>query len=348
MTGRPISIKQVASRAGVSVGTVSNVLNRPDAVGPDVRAKVQTAINELGFVRNGSASRLRALRSNAIGLVIMDVGNPFFAEVVRGAERMAEELGYVVMLCNTDSLAQRELRHLRFLEEQRVAGILITPSVPSLAIPRLDELMSRGMAVVLVDEPTDRVDHCSVTVDDVVGGEIAGQHLLDLGRRRIVYVHTSTAFRQFEDRLAGLRKVAAAHADSANVSIEVEQVETLESHVVKDAVGDILAHKPDAVFCANDVAALGVMHGLLSQGVRIPDDVAVLGYDDIGFASMAAVPLSSVRQPGFELGATGARLLLEECSGAPHTHQHVVFYPELVVRQSTIGTADVSRRNLGV
>jgi LacI family transcriptional regulator len=337
MRREPASIKDVAERAGVSVGTVSNVLNRPEVVAAATRQRVLRIIDEVGFVRNGSASRLRASRNNAIGLVVIDVGNPFFTEVVRGAETMAESLGYVVMLCNCDSSTAREERHVRFLEEQRVAGILITPTRPALAQPRLDAVQARGLNVVLVDEPTAQLDRCSVSVDDVLGGEIAGRHLLELGRRRIVYVQTVEPFRQFEDRLAGLRRAVATHADGAEVVIDVVRLPNLEGEVAVEGTAEVLRSQPDAVFCANDVAALGVLGGLITRGVDVPGDVALIGYDDIRFASMAAVPLSSVRQPAFELGRTAARLLLEECSGDAHTHQHVTFRPTLVARQSTLG-----------
>lgn len=126
----PVTTKGVADRAGVSVGTVSNALNRPEVLAAGTRDRVLAVISELGFVRNGSASRLRSTRNTALGLVAVDIGNPFVAEVVRAAERAAEELGYIVLLCDSDSLSSRQDRHLRFLEEQRVAGILITPIAP--------------------------------------------------------------------------------------------------------------------------------------------------------------------------------------------------------------------------
>jgi LacI family transcriptional regulator len=332
-----VSIKDVADRAGVSLGTVSNALNRPEVVAAATRERVLAVVAEMGFVRNGSASRLRSSRNTALGLIVIDVGNPFFTEVVRGAERMAEELGYVMLLCDSDNQPKREERHLRFLEEHRVAGILITPAVLERVMPRLQALKASGVAVVLVDEPTDLTDQCSVSVDDVLGGQIAGEHLLQAGRRRIVYVEVTAPFRPFEDRLVGLRRAVAAHPDSANVRVEVVRLPTLEASAGAEGVEEILGHHPDAVFCANDIAALGVLRELMARGIDVPRQIALIGYDDITFAPMAAMPLSSIRQPAFELGGTAARLLIEECSGAPHEHQHITFRPELVARQSTTG-----------
>jgi LacI family transcriptional regulator len=333
----PVSIKDVADRAGVSVGTVSNALNRPEVVAAGTRERVLAVVDELGFVRNGSASRLRASKNTALGLVVVDVGNPFFTEVLRGAERMAEQLGYEMLLCDSDSTPQREERHLRFLEEHRVAGILITPILLEATIPRLAALKSMGVEVVLLDEPAQDDNQCSVWVDDESGGEIAGRHLLDLGRRRIVFVSIRKTFRPFEERLAGLRRAVVEHEVASGAEVHVVQLPTLEAAAAMDGVEEMLSHHPDAIFCANDIAALGVLRGLMARGIEVPTQIALIGYDDIGFAPMAAIPLSSIRQPAAELGATAARLLIEECSGAPHTHQHLVFQPELVARQSTLG-----------
>jgi LacI family transcriptional regulator len=333
----PVSIKHVADRAGVSVGTVSNALNRPELLASPTLARILTVIDELGFVRNGSASRLRSTRNTALGLLVIDIGNPFITEVVRGAERMAEELGYSLMLCDSDSESEREDRHLRFLEEHRVAGILISPIDPRRAGPRLDALKAMGVSAVLLNEPAEDENQCSVAADDVLGGQIAGRHLLSLGRRRIVYVAVTEPYRPFEERLAGLRLAAAAHGLRGEVEVHVVRLATLEAAEANERVDEILCHDPDAIFCANDIAALGVLRGLLAKGVDVPGRVALIGYDDIGFAPMAAIPLSSIRQAASELGSTAARLLIEECSGAPHIHQHITFQPELVARQSTLG-----------
>lgn len=329
---RPAGIKAVAERAGVSVGTVSNVLNRPEQVSRDSRRRVQQAIEELGFVRNSWASQLRAGRSHAIGLLVLDVGNPFFTEVARGVEQVTAERGLSVLLCNADSSVDRQDRHLQFLEEQRVDGLLITPVNGDAT--RIDQLRQRGTPVVLVDEPA-RSGICSVAVDDCRGGEIAGQHLLETGRRRIVYVTGPDSVRQCVDRGTGLR-AAVSTAGLSQRAITRVHVDALQGQAGYAAVPQVLAARPDAVFCANDIVALGVLRGLLEAGVRVPDDVALVGYDDIEFATTAAVPLTSVRQPALDIGRTAARLLLAESDvGEQHRHENVVFQPELVVRRSS-------------
>lgn len=330
------SIKDVAERAGVSVGTVSNVLNRPERVAETTRAQVLDAISELGFVRNSSAAQLRAGTSRSLGLIVLDLANPFFHDVARGVEEVAEEAGYAVILCNSDDEPSREDRYLQVLEEQRVRGVLITPIETS--SERLDALRRRGTPTILVDRHDPRVNCCSVAVDDVVGGELAGACLLGRGHRRIVYVTGPLGLRQCADRLSGLRRAVVAAGLDPQRSVTVVEVAALNARTGYEAVRRLFDDgvEATAVFCANDLLALGVLRAAVSTGRRVPDDVALLGYDDIDFAADAAVPLSSVRQPRLQIGRTAAQLLIEECDFPDtHAHQQVMFKPELVIREST-------------
>jgi DNA-binding LacI/PurR family transcriptional regulator len=320
-------IKEVARRAGVSIGTVSNVLNRPELVASSTRQRVLDAITELGYVRNDSARQLRAGHSRQIALVVLDVTNPFFTDVVRGAEAAAEEHGVMVVVCNSGEDAGREHRHLDLLEEQRVRGVLITP-VDESPNSRLEQLIQRGTPVVLVDRGSGRHSRCSVAVDDVLGGRLAGEHLLEQGHQRITFVGGPATITQVRERHAGIASAVAGRAELSVVSTPNLTV----------AAGRAAAAEIDAtaVFCANDLVALGVLQGLTQRGIRVPQDVAIVGYDDIEFAAAAAVPLSSVRQPREQLGRTATALLLEEIEDdGRHEHRHVVFQPELIVRESS-------------
>ena len=329
-------MKDVASRAGVAVGTVSNVLNHPDLVRPLTRARVEAAMEELGFIPNGSARQLRAGRSRCLGLVVLDVTNPFFTEVARGVEDYAQAAGYAVILCNSDEAHDKERRYLRVLEEQRVRGILITPVHGR--SPELRRIRDRGTPVVLLDRPGSPAQ-CSVAVDDRRGGEIAVTYLLGLGHRSIALVNGPTAFRQCADRRWGAyRAVEHAGLDPGQILTEVT-VPAMNPRAGAAAADDLLRgpqDKPTAVFCANDMLALGLLRGLSQAGVGVPGDLAVVGYDDIEFAADAAVPLTSVRQPKYQLGRAAAELLLDEADRpAEHEHRRIVFTPELVVRASS-------------
>lgn len=330
------SIKDVAERAGVSIGTVSNVLNRPAKVSPATKELVLAAIAELGFVRNSSAAQLRAGTSRSLGLIVLDMANPFFQDVAKGVEGVAAELGYAVLLCNSDEQADRQDWYLQVLEEQRVRGVLITPV--TVQSGRLDALRRRGTPTVLVDRNSPQVDCCSVAVDDVAGGELAGEHLMSLGRRRIVYFAGSLDLRQCADRLEGLRRAVAAAGQDPDRCVEVVETPALKARFGYEAARELFDNgtEVDGVFCANDLLALGVLRAAVSTGRRIPEDLALIGYDDIEFAADAAVPLTSIRQPTIQIGRSAAQLLLEECDDpSGHAHQQIMFKPELITRDST-------------
>src|SRR6266513_937390 len=267
-----------------------NRLNRPEIVAEETRKRVQLAIEEIGFVRNGSARQLRAGTSQYIGLVVLDVSNPFFTEVARGVEDLANQAGYIVILCNSDDSVEKESHYLQVLEEQRARGVLITPVQSDASY--LQRFRKRGIAVVLLDRPSKIKDLCSVAVDDVRGGELATSHLLDQGHERIGFVHGPLSIRQCADRRKGvLRVVRNAGLDPVQVIVEIttsaqnarEGEESLET-LLRARI------KPTAVFCANDLLALGVMRGLIKHGISIPNDFALVGYDDVEFASVLSTP----------------------------------------------------------
>ncbi|MEV4414907.1 LacI family DNA-binding transcriptional regulator [Catellatospora sp. NPDC049609] len=331
------SIKEVAQRAGVSLGTVSNVLNRPDAVAPQTRQRVLEAIKELGYVRNDSARQLRAGRSRTVAIVVLDVSNPFFTDVVRGAETVVEAAGGMLVVCSSGEDAARERHHLDLLEEQRVRGLLITP-VGDDHHDRLERLVARGIPVVLVDRGSGHSHRCSVAVDDRLGGRLAAEHLVECGHRAVAFVGGPLAIPQVADRHAGAAAALAEHG----ADLRVLETRSLTVAAGRQAAESICAlppaQRPTALFCANDLLALGVLQGLTVGGLRVPQDIALVGYDDIEFAGAAAVPLTSVRQPREQLGRTAAQMLLEEAENdGDHDHRHVVFQPQLVVRQSTAG-----------
>lgn len=331
-----ISVRDVAAEAGVSVGTVSNVLNRPGKVSPDTVARVQAAIAELGFVRNDAARQLRAGRSRSIGLVVLDVANPFFTDVARGAEDRAAEEGLAVLLGNSDETIERENAYLDLFEEQRVHGVLISP-LGDLG-DRLTRLRERGTPTVLVDRQAEDRRFSSVAVDDVAGGHLAADHLVGIGRTRLAFVGGPASIRQVTDRLEGARRAVAEHP---GVSLEVIDTESLSVLAGRAAGERILARpageRPDAVFAANDLLAIGVLQALnMLSDVQVPRDIALIGYDDIAFAAAAVVPLSSIRQPSALIGYTAVDLLLREAAaGEGFEHEQIVFQPELVVREST-------------
>jgi LacI family transcriptional regulator len=330
------NMNEVARRAGVSLGTVSNVLNHPELVSEETRERVQRTMDELDFVRNGSARHLRVGSTQSIGLVVLDVSNPFFTEVARGAEDAASKRGYIVILCNSDNSPGKEMNYLHVLQEQRVSGVLIVPVDDKANYAR--ELRRSRTALVLLDRVSRDANTCSVSVDDVYGGELAGQHLLELGHRRVAYIHGPFTSAQYADRLLGLRQAVAGMGLDPDEAITPIAAATDNAHAGAACVESFLRleDRPTAIFCGNDYLAMGVMYELARRQVMVPRDVALIGYDDIDLASMLAVPLTTIRQPKYDLGFAATDLLLDEITNnVSHTHRQIVFRPELIVRQSS-------------
>lgn len=331
-----VGVKDVAAAAGVSVGTVSNVLNQPERVSARTIERVQSVIQELGFVRNDAARQLRAGRSRSIGLVVPDIGNPFFAEVVRGAEDRAADAGMTVLLGNSDERDERQVAHLELFQEQRVNGVLLTPASDDLSA--VHRFAAGGMPVILVDREVEEGLLPSVSVDDVEGGRLAAEHLLSGGRRRLAFVGGPQSVHQVADRLRGVKAAVAAHPDVTLEIFEQSALTVLQGRAAGEAIAARSAEsRPDAVFAANDLLAVGLLQAFsFGSTIRVPQDIAMVGYDDIDFASATVVPLSSVRQPARLLGWTGVDLLLKELEGVEHDRR-VRFQPELVVRESSAG-----------
>jgi LacI family transcriptional regulator len=334
---RPASVKDVARRAQVSVGTVSNVLNRPDRVTAETRDRVLKAIAELEFVRNEPARQLKAGASRTIAYVVIDAGNPFFTDVASGIQDIAEQADLALYICDAREDAQREARYLDLLGEQRVHGVLLTPVSSDSA--HLQRLAQRGIPLVLVDRSGDTSQFCSVSVDDELGGDLAVTHLLERGHERIAYVGGPSSIPQVRDRLHGARR-ALERSGRAVAPITVLETAALNLAEGREAAARLVGvpadRRPTAAFCANDLLALGLLQEATHHGLRVPGDLAIVGYDDIIYAEAATVPLTSVRQPRQLLGRTAAELLLDEAPGTTgHVHRQVQFDPELVVRASS-------------
>src|SRR3954454_4371082 len=215
---RSASVKDVALAAGVSLGTVSNVLNRPDRVSASTRGRVETAMAELGFVRNESARQLRAGTSRTLAYVMLDAGNPFFTDVAQGMEVAAEQADLSLVLCNSGQRAERESQHLQLLQQQRVQGILVTPVNPEAA--ELDEIRRRGTPVVIVNRTRSDSTFCSVAVDDLLAGRLAVEHLVDRGHERVAFVCGPMSLGQVRDRLEGARAAwARGGRDASALSV---------------------------------------------------------------------------------------------------------------------------------
>lgn len=328
-------VRDVAALAGVSPATVSNALNHPAKVSPTTLARIQSAIDELGYIRNDAARQLRAGTNRAVGMIVLDIANPFFTDVARGVEDVLLEDQRPLILGNSSQEPRRETTYLDLFEQQRMDGVLITPVAN--VLDRLRRLRDRGTSVVLVDRMTRAKEFSSVSIDDKMGGRIATEHLLAIGRRRIAFIGGPANLTQVSNRLSAARAAVEAHGKGEISFVETDSMNAEAGRVGVEQLLSLPKRKrPNAVFAANDLVALGVLQALTLRGVHVPDDIAIIGYDDIDFASSAAIPLSSVRQPAHTMGSTAAHLLLDVIADPAGSRvRHITLKPELVVRRST-------------
>lgn len=339
--GLPVSgistIRDVANHAGVSAATISNYINNTKPISPKTRRKVEAAIAELNFVPNNASRVMRGGRNSAIGFVVPDLPDPFFAEVARGLEDAARSLGFVLVACNTYGDLDIERQYVTALAEMRVEGVVVLPASGKSKPTHFSQLRSTGATLVLLGAVQGEADSCSVSFNDEKGGQIAMEHLLSLGHRNIVLVGGPGGEREIAARFAGAEKAyVAAGLDPA----DLRRIESKGTSIAARAeVGTRIASlssRPTAIFCASDSLALAAQGAMMRLGLRVPHDVAIVGYNDIDQTQEGPVPISTVHVPKYEMGRTAAHMLMREAEPG-HVHEHVVFEPTLVARSSTLG-----------
>jgi len=327
----------VAEKAGVSLGTVSNAINRPEILAPETLKRVRKAIDELKFIPNASAQTLRAGKTRILGLVVPDISNPFFTDLAKGVNDAALLAGYVVILCNTDEDSEKEDHYIDILAGQNVRGILITPAHET--NKRLNEISKRGIGLTLVDRPSIGLDTCSVEVNDAHGGLLALEHLYERGHRKIMCLTGESDIPQVAERERGMREAISRIPKADRPTIITQRIPMMTADSASTVMSEHIAEKGlnfTAVICGNDLVAFGAIRAIRAAGYSIPEDVSVIGYDDIDFAANATIPLTSIAQPKYQLGYAAAELVISECENPEkHAHQKIQFQPHLIVRNST-------------
>ncbi len=331
----PATLKDVAEMAGVDVSTASRVLNGTGfRVREDTRQRVLAAARELGYQPNALARSLRVGRSNLFALLVPDITNPFFAELSKGAEDATSSYGYSLILCNTEDRADTEEEYIRALRERQIDGFLLaTGHVGDVAARRLIE---DNCPVVLVNRRMRGLRACYVVADDTSGAKQAVTHLLELGHRRIAHImgfpQADTAIRR---RDAYLSTMAAHGLEEIARQLLVPGDFTLKSGLqAMERLLD-LPEPPTALFASNDFMALGAMTAARERGLRIPQDIVIVGFNDIDLAKISCPTLTTVRTPIYEMGALAAQMLLKRVKGEDPSPAGIVLKTELVVRESS-------------
>ncbi|HSR23744.1 MAG TPA: LacI family DNA-binding transcriptional regulator [Candidatus Eisenbacteria bacterium] len=332
---RPVTLKELAARAGVHPSTVSRVVNNDPVlrVSAETRARIEALLVETDYRPDGVARSLRLRQTFVLAMLIPDITNPLFANIFLGIEEAAGERGYGVILANTAGTAERERAHLRSLQARRVDGLVLA-SV-SLRDPSVRWLREQGIKHVLVNRYSSERDPF-VGADDLAGGRMATRHLVALGHRRIAHLAgsagVSTAVQRRRGYLAALAE--AGIAPEPELVVESGYLEATGRRAMERLLR--LRRPPTAVFAVNDMAAMGAHAAILASGLRIPEDVAIVGYNDVPLASRLAPPLTTLRVPVRDFGRLSAEMLIEQIQSGRSVRRRVVLQPELIVRGSTV------------
>jgi len=327
------TIRDVAEKAGVSVATVSHVINGTRKVAPETEARVRRAMEELGYQPNAIAQSLRKRTTYAIGILVSDITNPFFATIVRGAEDAALEAGYSVIVCNSDEDPQKEDMYIRALWRRRIDGMLIAPTRDGTS-PAIQELVQRKLPFVFVDRKAKGIEADAVLSDNIGGAYLATKHLIERGHKRIGIVLGIPGATTTEERLLGYRQALEEAGIPFSEDLVVWGGYRMEGGRKACAKLLSLSDPPTAIFSTNNLMTVGVLQELSHRGIKIPEEVAVVGFDDLEWAEIVHPPLTVVAQRPYEIGYQAFKILLERLNRL-EGKQEVRVSVELKIRRSS-------------
>jgi DNA-binding LacI/PurR family transcriptional regulator len=328
-------IRTIALAAKVSIATVSRAMNNVPTVSPKLAARVWSIIDELNYVPNTQARALVSGRSKLLGLLISDITNPFFPELIQGFEDIAVEHGYEILIGSTNHDPKRMAHCIRRMLERKVEGVAVMTF--GIEQPLLDQLAMRNVPLVFVDLGPDRPGISLLKVDYLHGIRQGVQHLVGLGHRRIAFVSGPRALHSAQSRAAAFNASMLECGLKPKPELVVEGDHTLEGGIAAMDKLLKLKSRPTAAMCSNDMTAIGVMHALYRQGLRVPDDFSVVGFDDIHIAEVTIPPLTTIQMSRFELSkaaVTALRAHVEDNPNATAKREYNI-ETQLVVREST-------------
>jgi DNA-binding LacI/PurR family transcriptional regulator len=329
-----VTIKDVAARAGVSYATVSRVLNNNPTVDEALRSRVLDSVQALGYQPNRAARRLRAQSSNVIGLIISDIQNPYFISVIRGVEDTAYLHNMNIVLCNSgEDLARQEI-YLGVMQAERVAGLILVPTEGSEA-RLLSKLQHAGIPVILLDRIIENFQVDTIKVDNLQGATDAVKHLLSLGYRRIAIISGSLQLTTGRERYEGYcHALAEAGLAVDDRLIKIGDFQTESGYRLMHELLDS-APRPEAVFVTNNLMTLGALRALRERGIRVPQDMPLVGFDDMPWSGELYSPLTAVSQPTYELGSEAVHLLLRRLAQPSAPFRSISLQTQLIVRESS-------------
>ena len=325
------SLRDVAKQANVSVGTVSNVINRPTQVSEETRQRVREAIDMLGFIPNSNSSN-GAKEQKIIGLILPLGNNPFYEELAQGIEDSVARRGLRVLIGYSREDEAIEMHLLTSMVDAGFKGIILTPVGARNQV--FEKFIEKNVKVGFISQMDDHIEQCSVSIDQVRGGFIGLEYLANLGHKKVLWVSGPDSHHQSNQRYVGITQ-AAEKFGVAITSITAPSLDFITGeHIAPQIISQ--GPLPDAIFAGNDALALGIMNYFHKVGIEVPAQVSILGYDNVAYAESALVPLTTVSQTPYQLGITMGLQMIAEIEALPsHVHQHVIFQPHIVERAST-------------
>jgi len=327
-----VTLKDIAKEAGVSVNTVSRALNNKPDINFETKNKILEIARRLGYTPNMLARSLRSKRTGTIGLVVADISNPFYGSLVKGIENEAREKGYSIILCDTDEEYEKEQEAIQTLVEKRVDGLLIAPVQTK--DQDIVELKRQKIPFVLIGRHFDILETDYVITDDVQGAFSATEYLIKKGHRRILFINGSLHISSAKDRLAGYKRALLENGVGYEDRLVRSDVVRMEDgyRIMKEILNN--KNNITAVFAYSDLVAFGVIKALRETNLKIPEDIAVVGYDDIEFASTLEPPLTTVCIPRHRLGKEAVRILDKKIKEEFKGPQGIALKTELIIRKS--------------
>ncbi|OAS14289.1 LacI family DNA-binding transcriptional regulator [Paenibacillus oryzisoli] len=333
------TIYDVAREAGVSIAAVSQVMNGKGKISEERRTEILKVMEKLNYQPSVIASALTGKKTYTLGLLVPDISNPFFAEIARAVEDQGHNLGYSLVICSTDNKDERVERYLNLLQQKSVDGMIIGTGMDNKEM--LTPLMERSIPVVMIArEMSDLAVH-TVVVDDFVGGTLSAQHLLELGHTRMAILAEHTKVTSSRERVKGFMTTLAEagieipEGSVRNCRYTVEDGKREAIELLEKAAGE----RPTALFCCNDMLAIGALQAAKQLKLRVPEDISVIGFDNTILASVTDPPLTTIAQPIEPMGKQVVDLLILELQKKSQAKQRIVMRPELIIRQSTTAPA---------
>jgi len=330
-----VTIKDIAEKAGVSVATVSRALNGKPDISPETKKRILTIVKELNYTLNNIARAFVTKETKCIGVIVADNSNPFYAEIIRGIEETTMKQGYSIILCNTNEDIKREIKAVQILKEKRVDGMIINPTQKK--IEHLKVLKKEGIPFVLLNRNIEELEVDCVKNDNIYGAYQATEHLIKLGHRRIAHITGPLYTSSVRERIEGYKKAL----DTYNIPIKDELILNTSLTLSGGYEASLkllkLPNPPTAIFAYSDIMAIGVIRACKELKIKIPEDLSLVGYDDIEVASFIEVPLTTMHQARYDIGVIITNLLIKRIKrpNSKKPPQCIVLKPELIVRNST-------------